>query len=161
MINQEFGQQMAANDEKPIDVGVMIRQHPTLRVTNAYKMRTAQQTSCSYSGTKLQARYVHYSNKQLLDQNFKAVEKLIASCKSSNFDIQKDGFRDFQNCLVFRAVTPELIKLFFERFKFSPSNSKFTSKDLVEYIERHLGLDELKNWSVGIMGTGKGSRAAG
>jgi hypothetical protein len=148
---------MAANGERPIDVGVMIRKHPTLRVTNAYKMRTAQRASCSYSGTKLQARYVHYSNKKVLDQNFQAVEKLISSCKAADFETQKTGFKDFQNCLVFRGVSAELIKLFFERFNFSPSNSKFTRKDLVEYTERHTDLGELKNWSVSIMGTGKGT----
>ncbi|PIR21912.1 MAG: hypothetical protein COV44_10700 [Deltaproteobacteria bacterium CG11_big_fil_rev_8_21_14_0_20_45_16] len=148
---------MAANAERPIDVGVMIRKHPTLKVTNAYKMRTAQLASCSYSGTKLQARYVHYSNERLLSENFHAVEKLIHSCKDSGFKLQEQGFRDFQTCQVYRSVTSELVKQFFERFNFSQANSKFTSKDLVDYIERQVEASELKDWSVALMGTGKGT----
>ncbi len=147
---------MAANQERPIDVGLRIRKHPSMSVTSSYKMRNAREAGLTYSGTKLQARYVQFANKKLLAANSKAVDQLVQELEKHGIQAGKSGFKDYEHSILFRKCQPEFILRFIERYNFSPANTKFSSQSLISYLTDQTAQGELDDWSVAIIGIKSG-----
>ncbi len=146
---------MAANEERPIDVGLRIRNHPNLTVTASNKMRRAQDCAFTYSGTKIQARHLITQIKEAVDANFKAITDLAKRCQK--YGKGKDsGLHDFKNSHLFRGVSSEVILQFLDDYLFSSENGKFTNDLLKDYISTQGSVGELSDWSVAFLSSQQG-----
>jgi hypothetical protein len=142
---------MAANRERPRDVGLRIRTHPTMTVTSNIKMRSAQSCALTYSAAKIQALYMNLKDASLLRSNFQAVVQLLDGIEKYHGKFVAPGFEDLSSCLLYRDVSPELILQFMERYNFSAANIRFTAKMITDYIHDLTKVGELTKWSVAVM----------
>ncbi|NJL23757.1 MAG: hypothetical protein HC902_00290 [Calothrix sp. SM1_5_4] len=142
---------MAANRERPKDVGLRIRTHPSMTVTSNLKMRNAQSSSLTYSASKIQALYMNLKDAALLRSNSQAVIQLLDGIEKYHGKPAAPGFEDFSSCLLYRDVSAELILQFIERYNFSAANIRFTAKIIAEYIHDLTRAGELTKWSVAVM----------
>lgn len=148
---------MAANKEKPIDVALKIRTHPSMTVTSNLKMRNARMTHMTYSGSKIQALWMNIKDEKILDHNFSATLDFLSLVDKYHGNYRPDAFEDFSACLLYMNVTPELVQQFIYKYKFSPANSNFDQKNLDQYINDIISFGELKKWSVAVMSNKSGT----
>jgi hypothetical protein len=148
---------MAANQERPIDVGLNIRTHPSMTVTSNLKMRSAKASALTYSASKIQALYMNTSDVPILKSNFQSVVQLLDSIERFHGKYESPGFEDLSACLLYRNVNPELILQFIDRYKFSLGNIRFTAKMISDYIRDLNSVNELMKWSVAVMSTKSGT----
>lgn len=147
---------MAANDERPIDVGLRIRNHPHLTVTASNKMKKAQDCAFTYSGTKIQARHIITQIKEAVENNYVAVKDLYGRCKK--FGQSADSsLNDFKKAHLFRQISQEVILQFLDDYLFSPENGRFTSDLLKEYISKQNQVNEITDWSVAFLSSQQGA----
>jgi len=147
---------MAENRERPIDVALRIRSHPSMAVTSNLKMRHAQETAFTFSGTKLQARYITVNDSKREADNFRSVIELLDGMEKYGVAPSKSGFEDFSACTLYRKVPVELILQFLDVHPISEGNVKFSSVLLKNYITDLIQQDELKSWSVALMSSKSG-----
>jgi hypothetical protein len=148
---------MAANRERPVDVGLRIRTHPGMTVTSNLKMRSAESATLTYSGSKIQALYMNLKDASLLKSNSQTVVKLLDDIEKYGGKLEAPGFDDLSASLLYRNVTPELILQFVERYKFSTANIRFTAKIIAEYIQDLTKVGELTKWSVAVVSPKSGT----
>lgn len=148
---------MAANRERPIDVGLNIRTHPSMTVTSNLKMRNAQSSALTYSASKIQALYMNLKDASLLKANTQAVVGLLDSVEKYHGKPEQPGFEDLNACLLYKNVSPEIILQFLERYKFSPANIRFTAKMVSDYVRDLVSVKELTKWSVAVMSPKSGT----
>ena len=148
---------MASNNEKPIDVGLRIRTHPGRTVTANNKMRTAKNCDLTYSGTKIQARYIDTGIDSPLKENFESVLQFLEKIEPNRITEKFKTLSDFKSSVLYRHINSERILQFLDEQSFSKKNSKFYKKLLQDYISDLLKLDELTDWSVALMGVEQGS----
>jgi hypothetical protein len=148
---------MAANKEKPIDVGLKIRTHPSMTVTSNLKMRNARVTQLTYSGSKIQSLWMNLKNEQLLDHNFKSTVDFVSLLEKYHGNFKPDVFDDFSASLLYMNVSSELILQYLHTQKFSNANSNFDQKNLVQYIKDIVEFGELNKWSVAVMSNKSGT----
>ena len=146
---------MAANGERPIDVGLRIRNHPHLTVTASNKMRKAQDCAFTYSGTKIQARHIITQTKEAVDNNYIAVKELYSRCKNFGKS-EESSLNDFKNAHLFRHMSQEVVLQFLDDYLFAPENGRFTSELLGEYISKQNEVNEVTDWSVAFLSSQKG-----
>lgn len=142
---------MAANRERPKDVGLRIRTHPSMTVTSNLKMRSAQSSALTYSASKIQALYMNLKDAALLRSNSQAVIQLLDGIEKYHSKPVAPGFEDLSACLLYRDVSAELILQFIERYNFSAANIRFTAKMIAEYVHDLTRAGELTKWSVAVM----------
>lgn len=142
---------MAANKERPIDVGLRIRTHPSMTVTSNLKMRNAQTSFLTYSASKVQALFMNLDDVKVLQNNRDVSISLLNKIEKFGGKSESPGYEDLSSCLLYREVAPELILQFIEQFHFSNANIRFTPKMLSEYIQDLTKLGELTRWSVAVM----------
>jgi hypothetical protein len=142
---------MAANRERPRDVGLRIRTHPSMTVTSNLKMRSAQSSALTYSASKIQALYMNLKDASLLRSNFQAVVQLLDGIEKYHGKPTAPGFDDLSSCLLYRDISTELILQFIERYNFSAANIRFTAKMISDYIHDLTKAGELTKWSVAVM----------
>jgi hypothetical protein len=149
---------MAANEERPIDVGLKIRTHPAMTVTSNLKMRNAKLCSLTYSGAKIQALYMKLSDPNLIAKNVNAVVRLLDDAEKFSGKPINPSFDQLNASLVYRDVDAELILQFLERYEFSPANIRFTAKMVSDYISDLVKVRELTNWSIALMSSKTGEQ---
>lgn len=146
---------MAANEERPVDVGLRIRNHPHLAVTASNKMRRAQDCAFTYSGTKIQARHIITQDKECIEKNLLVVKDLFE--KSRKFGKRESSaLQDFKNTILFRNLPPEVILQFLDEYLFSPENGKFTNELFKEYITKQNIVSEVNDWSIAFLSSQQG-----
>jgi hypothetical protein len=134
---------MAENEDRPIDLRIRIRQHPGMTVTARNKMKTASAVSYSFSGRRVQPRYLNASDKTLKG-NRQAVESLIESLNNK----AQSGFKNFRTSLLFKDVTKEQILHFLDDYEISKANKRMTNPFLQKYIE---GNEQISSFNVAVM----------
>jgi hypothetical protein len=149
---------MAENKERPIDVALRIRSHPSMTVTSNLKMRTAREASLTYSGSKIQARHIIADDLKILEGNLKTTEHLIGNIQSLGNHALKSRIKEFEDYLIFKTVPSELILQFLDAYNFSTANIRFTRSLLRQYIMDLAESGELSNWSVVVVSSGTGSK---
>jgi hypothetical protein len=146
---------MAANGERPIDVGLRIRNHPHMTVTASNKMRKAQDCAYTYSGTKIQARHIITENKDAIESNHNSIRNLFIRSKKYG-QPTASSLQDFKNASLFRKVSHEVVLQFLDEYIFSSENGKFTNELIKDYILKQTAVDELKDWSIAFLSSQNG-----
>lgn len=136
---------MAENEDRPIDLRVRIRQHPGMTVTARNKMRTATAVSYSFSGRRVQPRYLSI-NDDILKTNRKAIEELIDGI--SKTQKAKSGFKNFRTSLLYTGVSKDTILQFLDHYKISEANKRMNNPFLQKYIE---GNEAIESFNIAVM----------
>jgi hypothetical protein len=147
---------MAANNEKPIDVALRIRRHPSMLITANNKMRSGVSATLTFSGTKIQTHQIDVSDKSKILANYKVVEALLSKLQGTGKRVDPIAFKDLESSILFRGIHPETIQQFLDSVNVSDSNAKFHKKMIQGYIEDLVKQSELIDWSVAIMSKKQG-----
>lgn len=147
-------------DKDPLTFAVRLRTHPTLRVTQAAKMKDAVRAASSYGGQRVQTRYFR-TNADWLRTNQAAARDLIASATKH---AHRQDARPQDGRYVFRGVPYDLIVDFLAEYQFHEKSMECDAKLLVKYIEKRVrSAGSLRRWNVAIVGNplsdGQGSFA--
>jgi hypothetical protein len=132
--------------DKPIDLGIRIRQHPGMTVTARNKMRTAIAVEYSFSGRRVQPRYIS-TDKLVLENNKNAVFSLIKKITSQNISKVNSGFKNFRTSLLYEGISVETILQFFDQYKISVANHRLTNEFIKNYIQNN---SSIKKFNLGI-----------
>src|SRR5210317_600722 len=72
-------EQMALNNERPVDVSLKVRDHDQLQITGKKTLKNNSVfSSRTYSGSKVQARFIFPENKLINEKNHEVVSKFIS-----------------------------------------------------------------------------------
>ncbi len=142
---------MAANGERPIDVALRIRKHPSMLITAKNKMRNAVASNLTFSGTKIQTHQINTTDFSSIDKNRKAVESLISKINREDNKEYDVKFKDLEACHLYRSITTETVLQFLDQIDVSPNNAKFNKKLIQNYISDLSRKGELTDWSVAVM----------
>ncbi len=148
---------MAANNEKPIDVALRIRRHPSMLITANNKMRSGVSASLTFSGTKIQTHQINVTDKAIILANQRGVETLLSKVQSVGKKIESIAFKDLESCILFRGIHPETIQQFLDSIVVADSNAKFHKKMIQGYIEDLMKQKELTDWSIAVMSKKQGT----
>lgn len=142
---------MAINGERPIDVALRIRRHPNLLITATNKMRSATVASVTYSGAKAQTRQIYSGDEKIVSQNAKAIIEFMKKVKGSHGAPIKVGFRDLEQCILYRGISPESVLQLLDSYKVPSDNPNFRVEMIQSYITELVQIGELNDWSIALM----------
>ena len=128
----------------PKEFGVRIRTHPSLRITERGKMRTAVETNISYGGTHPQTLLFAHQDAEWLHNNLDAACQLVRSADASNFS-ERDSFWIASN------VSPAAVLNFLATYKFHEDSWNLSRVALTNYINGEMAEGGLTTWTVGIV----------
>ncbi|EME65472.1 hypothetical protein G352_10812 [Rhodococcus ruber BKS 20-38] len=153
LVEHEMRQDMAVYELQgitPMDAAVRIRTHPALRVTA--KMGAARPARISYSGARLQTRFYRRWDREWLENNWQASERLIGAAMRHN---QSEPLSN--GGVLFRNVKVNDVRTFLEDYDIVPDQADMSADQLLQYIEHQNSEDDPKlvRWNVAIIG-GKG-----
>lgn len=148
---------MAQTGLTPEQYGLRVKSHEVLTVTSPMKMRNSQTLSLSYSGTRPQTILFHRDAK-IQEANLTATEELIDSLGSphnTDFKYDRNGDTDkWSNGGLWRNVDAGKILKFLEDYTTHPGTTSAKTSVLADFINKMVEIDQLKQWSVGLIGSG-------
>lgn len=147
---------MAANQERPYDVALRIRKHPSMLITAKNKMRSAVSATLTFSGTKIQTHQLNVTDSKALAKNRQSVDDLLRKMESDGKKVESVKFKDLENCYLFKSVHYETILQFLDSIYVSENNAKFNKKLIQNYILDLTKKGELQDWSVAVMSLKQG-----
>ena len=134
----------------PTEVGVRIRLHPDLAITEAAKMRNAIEASLSFSGRSPQTTIFRRLDADRLGANLRSVRSLIEDI--IRYGGEPSAFRAGrslkQTATGFRDVPAELILRLLANFAFDEDQPGLTAELLDGYIRGELQNGSLLTWRV-------------
>lgn len=142
---------LAENQDRPIDVAVRIKAHPSMSVTNSMKMRSAKECSMTFSNCKVQPNYHVLSNPEILEQNKTSVNNLIKDALQFGAEKVQSKFRRFRESLLLRKVPIEVIRQFLDSFHISNANLGTSKENITEFISVVNSVIRLDDWSVALI----------
>jgi len=144
----------------PLELGVRIRLHPDLAITEAAKMRNAVNASLSYSGRNPQTTIFKRLDAQRLDRNLAAAKSLIESIPRYGGELTQffAGGSLKQTLPGYRDVPAELILRFLEDYEFDEDQREMTRDLLTSYVKEELQSGSLEKWRVVIMAGPNGEK---
>ncbi len=141
-------EQMAINGERPIDVSIKVRDHEKLVITGRKTLKNNSVFSArTYSGSKVQARYIFPDNKVINSENHKVIESLVYKLTSEG-KLSKELYSGHSNCLLYRNVDPSEVIQFLRNFHISQEDKKSRIELFGPYVEKLNQRDELTDWSI-------------
>lgn len=136
-------------DKNPLTFAVRLRTHPTLRVTQAAKMKDAVKAASSYGGQRVQTRYFR-TNADWLLGNQAAAKKLVA--KAVQHAARREE-RPEEGRYIYRDVPHDLVIEFLNEYSFHEKSVECDSDLLIRYIEKRIRTaDSLRRWNIAIVG---------
>jgi len=138
---------MAEFGDRPIDLAIRIKQHPGMTVTARNKMKSSVAVEYSYSGRRVQPRYISLDEK-VLRQNKNAVTGLLEEIKSMGIKKSRTGFSNFRTSLLYEKIKKSVILNFLNNYSVSKANKQASN----DFIKKYLNVTEsLKYINVAIM----------
>ena len=128
----------------PRDVAVRIRNHPDMAITAAARMRSAINSSMSFSRQRPQTTLFEINESSWLDKNLEATRKLISGAKTAGRDekVFESGYRGFSN-----VDSTEILK-FIDEYQFHSKKWSLSSELLRKYIELENKANSLLRWNI-------------
>lgn len=139
--------------QTPMDFGLRVALHPTLKITSHNKMRTGRDVKCDFSSKLSQTRVFDIDGEQY-DRNFEAVEDLLIAIKNCRVPIEqyKKKLRrnDLGNHFFYQGVSAHDIANFFEGYETSKTATRANSKYMADYVRTMSSEDigGVKSWTV-------------
>ncbi|MCW5233414.1 Z1 domain-containing protein [Verminephrobacter eiseniae] len=150
---------MAEAELTPKQYGLKVMSHEVLTVTSPLKMRSSRPLSLTYSGTRSQTILFH-RDAQRQKRNLDAAQTLVASLGASWAGILKyarDGNADsWSNACLWKDVDVSRVLEFLDTYATHPGATRVNATVLVDFITKMIGIGQLKQWSVALLGGGDG-----
>lgn len=144
-------EQMAINNERPIDVSIKVRDHDKLVITGKKVLKNNSVfSSRTYSGSKIQARYIYPENEVINTQNHELVSSFVSELETKG-KRALDLYSGHSGCLLYKDVSPKEVLTFLQNFYISEEDKKSRIELLGPYVEALNLRGELSKWSVVIM----------
>jgi hypothetical protein len=144
----------------PLELGVRIRLHPDLAITEAAKMRNALPAALSFSGRNPQTTIFRREDADHLARNLAAAGRLLETIarrggQTAQF---RAGGSLRQTLRGFRDVPAEYILQFINEFEFDDHQREMSRELLAAYVSDELKLNKLQRWRVVVMEGPTGER---
>lgn len=144
-------EQMAINGERPVDVSIKVRDHDRLVITGRKTLaNNSVFSSRTYSGSKVQARYIFPENEVINTQNHSTVSSLVKKLSDAG-KRSNELYSGHSNCLLFRNVESEHVLGFLEEFHIAPEDKKSRIELFGPYVENLNQRQELTDWSIVVL----------
>jgi molybdopterin-guanine dinucleotide biosynthesis protein len=129
---------------------VRIRNHRTLAITAAAKMKNAVRVSASYGGQLVETRYfkVGQDAGEWLSGNERAARDLVARARETGTTLFVES-----NRACFADVPVDAVTDFIATYEFHEKSYDCRRRSLLEYIAKRNADDALLRWDVGIIGS--------
>ncbi|HEY9265303.1 MAG TPA: Z1 domain-containing protein [Mycobacterium sp.] len=138
-------------DLNPLEAAVRIRTHPRLRITA--KMGAAQPQYVSFAGRRLYTRYFKPRDRQWLNKNLEAADKLLRTASES------PAFTS-DRATLFEDVSWIAVKRFLSTYQVHEDSPDLDRRLMVKYIDERVAdiPSTLESWTVAVI-EGKGTQA--
>ena len=148
---------MAASGATPREYGLKVQSHPVLMVTSRLKMRTARNLALSFSGNLLETVTFH-REPDILERNLDAARRLLAKLGKSLSDPERrhGGRTTWKGSHQWEGVDAGVVIDFLDAYRSHPEAHKVNSDLLAEFIRSLVREDELTDWTVALIGAGRG-----
>lgn len=130
----------------PLEVGVRIRTHPVLLVTQ--KLGAARQSYTSYGDRRVQVRYFRHRDRDWLQKNLVAARELVATLDANGYPVDEarsDG------SILWRDVSVADVKRFLQQYASHDDSPDLDRGLLLAYIDKEVETGSLERWSVALM----------
>ena len=147
LVEEEIRQQieqLAAEGLDPSQVPVRIRDHKLLTITALNKMNYAQRLQIGYSDTRVETISLD-SKAEILLSNQLVTKNLIEQIKKSGLEITT---KNPEGWPIFNDVPWEIVRNFFEEYKWVDSATRANGKLIKTYIDAHQGSGDLEKWNI-------------
>lgn len=156
-LREEFDT-MTTTGATPRDYGLKVQSHPVLMVTSRLKMRSAKNLLLSFSGQLLETIAL-FRDPNIHLHNLETAKRLITSQGTPEIDPERfrNGSRQqWKGSYLWENVVAAEVIEFLSEYKTHPDAHKVNSLLLSEFIESMVGVGELTNWTVALIGGGEG-----
>ncbi len=142
-LRSEFEYMSEVAGSTPEQYALRVRTHPgVLQISASNKIRRAVNVEVSWAG-RLVESYQLQKNPTVVNSNIEATKSLINSLPNT-FTTQANHF-------LWKNVSVELVRPFFQKFKVSESLKKVEPAKLLDYIDVSVRNGELVNWNIAIV----------
>lgn len=152
MANEELRKEfdyMAATGGTPMDYGLRVRTHPDgLQITSSNKLKHGTKMAVSFSGG-ISETVVFHKDKEIVEKNYTNVNNWLYQLGTPE---QVDS-----GSLRWKEIDGEKIIELLEGFRTHPLSRKAEPSTLCKYIRKLLLEDELKEWTVVLISSGRGA----
>lgn len=155
-LRQEFDNMVAAG-ATPKQFGLRVKSHSVLTVTSPAKMRNAKAVQLTYSGNLLQT--IVFSNKPNdVESNFRAADDFIKALGEPLSLNDQHYLHEGQNWNghLWRNVNAAEVVSFLRSYRTHKASFRIMSPLVADFIEEMNGDDELRNWTVALVGKESG-----
>lgn len=141
-LRSEFEYMSDVAGSTPEQYALRVRTHPgVLQISASNKIRRAVNVDISWAG-RLVESYQLQKTPKIVQSNLEATRSLINSLPSS--------FSTKDNHILWKNISAELVKPFFQNFKVSESLKKVDPLNLLSFIDISNRSGELINWNIAI-----------
>jgi hypothetical protein len=142
-LRREFDYMSDVAGSTPEQYALKVRTHPgVLQISASNKIRRAVNVDVSWAG-RLVESYQLQKNPVVIKSNLVATVEFITSLD--------DSYKTNRNNYLWKNVSTEFIRPFFQKFKVPESLVRVDPVNLLQFINIQNANGELTNWSVGIM----------
>ncbi|AIK39566.1 Z1 domain protein [Bacillus pseudomycoides] len=149
---------MSEINATPSEFLLKVKNHPEMYVTSTLKMRSAKEIKVSYSNELIQTTVFPKKNIAFFKRNFIATKNLIEALKN-NFSEKTDEIMRVKTMNhhhdYWENVDGKLIEDYLESYTTVSSASRANSKSMAKYINARISEEELLEWTVILINTGK------
>ncbi|MFC7861352.1 Z1 domain-containing protein [Arthrobacter koreensis] len=135
----------AKEGKTPAQLPVRIRSHPQMTITAAAKMRNAVKANVSYSGTKVQTILFNEIDKEWLDANIKAVEKLVLTAHAEGHEENELHSKSVRG---FAGVSNDIILRFLVDYNVHEDARTINTDAVSEYIRLQADKGGIESWNI-------------
>jgi hypothetical protein len=141
-LRSEFDYMSDVAGSTPEQYALRVRTHPgVLQISASNKIRRAVNVDISWAG-RLVESYQLQKTPKIVQSNLEATKSLINSLPTS--------FARKDNHILWKDVSADLVKPFFQNFKVSESLKKVDPANLLSFIDISNKSSELINWNIAI-----------
>jgi hypothetical protein len=143
--------------ETPLDFGLRVQNHQILAITNKYKMRHAKTVKACFHESGHEFTAISKKNNSI-EKNETLFAKFFSEIGNPDRNNFKAMNQVFNNSYQWRKIGAENIIHLLKRFSHFPSSSGHESKSMADYIQKLQKYNELKNFTVTLLGNGSGDK---
>lgn len=150
---------MAASGATPREYGLKVQSHPVLMVTSRLKMRAARSLMLSFSGQLMETVSL-YRDPKILERNLEATRAFVRGlgrpAEGDEIVRLRNAARNEWQGLLWDDVPAKSITDFLAAYRTHPDAYKVNSAMLAEFIQSMNAANELRLWTVAMIGGGSG-----
>lgn len=155
-LSQQF-EDMDVLQSDPENFGLKVATNPDILISARNKLRTGKEYRSDFSCKLVQTRILD-TNPEIIENNYKAVEKLLVSIKNYKLCYDQSnknlpiGLKDKNGKHFYGGVSSSYIIDFFENYHTSKHSTRASSRHIAEYIKEMNKYGGLIEWTVCLNG---------